>query len=129
MDHVYTVSVISHQPNIGPGSRKTDHTELEEVFDLDSQRSRDGTTENFGNRPQSDSAAGAEYQDDTESDIADYQNDYTLQDDSEATFDPNSDTEYYPTDVHQEEQEDVLEEEDEYIDDSGLSFYLKPSST
>ena len=128
MDHVYTVNVISHQPNIGPGSRKTDYTELEEVYDLDSQRSQVGTTESFGNRPQSGSAAGAEYQDDTESDI-DYKNDYTLHDDSEATFGPNSDTEYYPTDVHQEEQVDVLEEEDEDIDDSGLSFYLKPSCT
>ena len=128
MDRVYTVSVISHQPNIGPGSRKTDHTELEEEYDLDSQRSQDGTTESFGNRPQSGSAAGAEYQDDTESDI-DYQNDYTLQDDSEATFDPNSDTEYFPTDLDQEEQEDVLEEADEDIDDSGLSFYLNPSCT
>ena len=192
-DRVYTVDVISHQPNIGSGGRKTNHSGVSGVSDFgikktfEPQRSHIGNEARFENRPQTGSESGggtqdgsesgggnqdgsesggenqdgsesysgyqdgsesgggyqdgsesySGYQDDSESgggyrDVTEsyvgYQDgtesEVVYQGDSEAEYDQDLDSNYYPTKSVQDEQEDflILEEQDGDVDDSGLSF-------
>ena len=212
-DRVYTVDVISHQPNIGSGGRKTNHSGVSGVSDFgikktfEPQRSHIGNEARFENRPQTgtesgggtqdgsesgggnqdgsesggenqdgsesysgyqdgsesgggnqdgsesyvgyqdgsesgggyqdgsesysgyqdDSESGGGYRDVTESYVG-YQDgtesEVVYQGDSEAEYDQDLDSNYYPTKSVQDEQEDflILEEQDGAVDDSGLSF-------
>ena len=95
-DRVYTVDVISHQPNIGSGGRKTNHSGVSGVSGVsdfgikktfEPQRSHIGNEARFENRPQTGTESGGGTQDGSESgggnqDVSESYSGY--QDDSES---------------------------------------------